>query len=317
MGPRVDGGRGWTTGKAGWDPPVTARDYDLSVVVPFVNQPTDLADCLEALDAARQGLELEALVVDRQGKATSVAGTEAPWVRVLQAPSSASIPEMRFLAFREASGAVVAVIEDHVIVPPHWARSMVAAIGSGRDAAGGGLRNLATSSLVDRAAFLSEYAPFLPPADDVRAPGNNIGYRRSVLARYLGVAAEGAWENRLHAALERDGVSLACLPELIAGHKLHQGFGAYTSQRYLFSRSWAGIRHRGAPLAQRMVTGLASLALPPVLLWRMASTVWRKSSHRRELPRSLPLMAWFATVWAVGEVVGCWFGPGDATRRVQ
>jgi len=296
---------------------VTRRDPDLSVVVPFVNQPADLADCLAALDAARQGLELEALVVDRQGKAASVAVSRAPWVRVLEAPSTASIPEMRFLAFREASGAVVAVIEDHVIVPPEWARSMLAAIQADRDVAGGGLRNLATSTLVDRAAFLSEYGPYLDPVDGVRPPGNNIGYRRSVLAGYLKVAAEGAWENRLHGALERDGISLACLPELVAGHKLHLSVGAYTSQRYLFSRSWAGIRHRGAPLAQRMVAGLASLALPPVLLWRMVSTVWRKSGHRRELPRSLPLMAWFATVWAVGEVVGCWFGPGDATRRVQ
>lgn len=296
---------------------MTARDPELSVVVPFVNQPTDLADCLAALAATRAGLELEALVVDRQGTAASAAGAGASWVRVLPVPAASSIPEMRFRAFREARGAIVAVIEDHVIVPKTWARAMIDAIGQGRDVVGGGLYNLATSTLVDRAAFLGEYAPFLPPADHAWPPGNNVGYRRSVLARYLEVAAEGGWENRLHGALERDGITPVCLAELAAGHKLHLSFRAYTSQRYLFSRSWAGIRHRGAPLAQRIAAGLASMALPPVLLWRMVWTVWRKSCHRRELPRSLPLLAWFATVGAVGEVAGCWFGPGDATRRVQ
>ncbi|MEZ4586480.1 MAG: glycosyltransferase [Gemmatimonadales bacterium] len=296
---------------------MTGRDPDLSVVVPFVNQPADLADCLAALDAARSELELEVLVVDRRGTAGAVVGAGAPWVRVLPASGADSIPEMRFRAFREARGAIVAVIEDHVIVPPTWARAMIDAIEEGRDVVGGGLYNLATSTLADRAAFLGEYAPFLPPADGVRPPGNNVGYRRAVLARYLEVAAEGGWENRLHGALERDGITPVCLAELAAGHKLHLSLWAYTSQRYLFSRSWAGIRHRGAPLAQRIAAGLASMALPPVLLWRMVSTVWRKSGHRRELPRSLPLLAWFATVGAVGEVAGCWFGPGDATRRVQ
>jgi hypothetical protein len=98
---------------------------------------------------------------------------------------------------------------------------------------------------------------------------------------------------------------------------MHYTIGFYTTQRYLFSRAWAGARHRGAPLAQRIATGAALCALPPVLFWRVVTTVWRHGRHRRELIRSLPLLVWFAAVWGAGEVAGAWFGPGDAPGRVR
>ena len=63
--------------------------------------------------------------------------------------------------------------------------------------------------------------------------------------------------------------------------------------------------------------GVGALALPPILLWRVGSTVWRKEEYRGKLLASLPLLAWFTVVWAVGEAIGSWFGPGDALTRVR
>lgn len=292
---------------------------ELAVVIPFVNAPSDLGPCLVALERARGARGVEALVVDRQGTARSVAEGFG-WVRVLPVSETAAIPEMRLVAFREATAPVVAVIEDHVVVPAGWVEAVLAAVAQGHPVVGGGVENLATDSLVDWAAFLCEYAPLLPPVPRgpvASLPGNNVAYERATLARYLEVAAQGGWEDRLHGAMARDGVALMSRPELTVGHRMHYTIGLYTAQRFLFSRSWTGLRRRGAPLAQRLAAGAASVALPPVLFWRVVSTVWRKGRHRRELLRSLPLLAWFAAVWAAGDVAGCWFGPGTATARVR
>ncbi|MBM4186946.1 MAG: glycosyltransferase [Gemmatimonadetes bacterium] len=291
---------------------------ELTIVVPYVNGPADLADCLAALAPEAAERPTEVLVVDRVGDAPTVAAGQ-PWVTVLDGRGQ-TIPEMRQTAFRAARGPTVAVIEDHVIVPRGWSAALLAARAAGERVIGGAVRNLATDNLVDWAAFLCEYAHLLPPlpAGPVAGlPGNNTGYDRDLLARYAEVLGQGAWEDRLHAAIRADGVGLISHPEIVVGHKMHYTAWLYTSQRYLYSRSYAGKRLAGAPLAKRVIMGLASFALPPVLFARIVSTVWRKGGHRPELVRSLPLLAWFTLAWAAGEVVGCWFGEGDAMRQVR
>jgi len=131
------------------------------------------------------------------------------------------------------------------------------------------------------------------------------------------VIAEGRWEDRLHQAMRDDGVLLYSRPEIVVGHKMHYTVSLYTSQRYLYSRAYAGSRFRGASLARRMATGLAAFALPPLIFRRVVATVWRKGRFRGELVRSLPLLGWFSLAWAAGEIVGYWFGPGDAFGRVR
>ena len=65
----------------------------------------------------------------------------APWARVLPVEPDTPIPEMRALAFREATGEGVAVIEDHVVVPPGWVRAMVDSLAEGHDVVGGSVEN--------------------------------------------------------------------------------------------------------------------------------------------------------------------------------
>jgi hypothetical protein len=224
------------------------------------------------------------------------------------------------MAFEAATGGAVAVIEDHVLVPPGWAKAMLAHLDRGEDVIGGAVENAATEKLVDWAAFLCEYSQLLPPlaagpVDGIT--GNNTVYRRAVLARYRGVWQAGRWENYLHDAMRRDGVVLHQHPEIVVGHKMHYTVGLYLSQRYIYARSYAGARVTGAPLWRRLAYGAAAFLLPPLLFRRVTGTVWAKRRHRRELLRSLPLLALFVTAWGAGEVIGYWFGPGDALSRVR
>lgn len=294
---------------------------ELSVVVPSVNGLGDLIGCLEALDRLRDSVRLEILVVDRIGGA--VAETVArrfPQVTLIPVPAATTIPQMRDTAFRLARGEAVAVIEDHVIVPPQWGTQLLGALREGHDVVGGPIENAATARLLDWATFLCEYSaclPPLPPGPAEWLPGNNVVYRRTLLDRYRSVIEEGGWENRLHDAIRADGIPLICRPDIVVGHKKHFGFGEYLSQRYLYARSYAGARVARASGGKRIAYGLAAFLLPPLLLLRTLQRVIAKRVPRGLVLKSLPLIGIFVLAWGWGEVVGYWFGAGGSLARVR
>jgi hypothetical protein len=227
---------------------------------------------------------------------------------------------MRALAFRHASGTAVAVIEDHVIVPAGWARQMLDEIGRGAQVVGGPIVNAATGTLLDRAAFFCEYSHCIPPLPEGPStwlPGNNVAYRRDVLERFRSATESGRWENYLHDRLREDGIELICRPEILVAHKKHYTFMEYLTQRWLYARSYAGARVAGAPLSRRFYYGLASVGLPPLLLFRIVSRLASKGCGARQVAPSLPLIFVFLMSWACGEFVGYWAGPGRALERVR
>jgi glycosyltransferase involved in cell wall biosynthesis len=292
---------------------------ELSVVVPAVNTLDDLIGCLTALEA-QSGVRLEILVVDRLGDAARTKLPDRfPSVRVIPVPRDSTIPRMREIAFEEVTADAVAVIEDHVIVPPGWARALLDARRETNAVVGGSIDNAPRSSFVDWAAFLCEYshclAP-LPAGPSDALPGNNVIYDRALLRRYRDTIAAGRWEDHLHDAMHRDGVPMVLRPEIGVGHKRHYTIGEYLSQRFLYARSYAGVRVKGMPLVKRLSFGAAAIALPPVLLYRTVSRVLAKRRYRTQLLLSLPLLALFIASWTAGEIVGYWFGPADSLRRV-
>lgn len=293
---------------------------ELAVVIPSVNGLADLTGCLEALAREADGVRLEILVVDRCGEPVRRAvRSRFPAVRLLDVGPTATIPQMRALAFEAATAPAVAVIEDHVIVPPGWARRLLDALGDGTHVVGGAVENAATGSVLDWAAFLCEYSHCLPPLPAGRVDwltGNNVVYPRELLGRYRAVIQRGAWENVLHDAIRDDGVPLVCHPDLVVGHKKHYTLGEYLSQRYLYARSYAGARVAGKPMSTRAVYGLAALGLPPLLYYRTVTRILQKGRHRAWLIKSLPLIAVFVMAWGWGEVVGAWRGPGDSLSKV-
>jgi len=292
----------------------------LTVVVPSVNGLGDLVGCLSALERQRTDLDLEVLVVDRCGESVRAeARRRFPSARILEAPPGTTIPDLRAMAFAAATGKSVAVIEDHVIVPDGWARALLDAQGDAEVVVGGAIENAAVDRLVDWAAFLCEYSHCLVPLPEGPTdwlPGNNVVYPRALLARYQSVLGGGQWENRLHDAMRRDGITLVCRPQIRVGHKKHYTVGEYLSQRYLYARSYAGARVADASLPTRLGYGVAALALPPLLMYRTVSRIVTKRRHRAELVRSLPLLCVFIVSWAVGEMVGYVAGPGDSLARV-
>lgn len=297
------------------------NDPELTIVIPSVNGLGDLVGCLEAVQRVGDSVRLEVIVVDRLGGDVAATVRERfPWVSLLPMPRDTTIPAMRHAAFQRAAGPAVAVIEDHVIVPANWGRRLLDALAQGHDVVGGPIENAATERLLDWSTFLCEYSaclPPLPPGPSAWLPGNNVVYRRELLQRFSDVTAEGRWENRLHDAMKAAGIVLECDPSIVVGHKKHFGFGEYVSQRYLYSRSYAGARMRGASRLRRLATGAAAIALPPLLLVRTLRAIVRKGVAPGLVAATLPLIAIYVTSWGIGEVVGYWFGAGNALSRVR
>ena len=292
---------------------------ELSVVVPAVNTLGDVVGCLTALDAQKDA-DVEVLVIDRLGDGVRAeVARRFPSARVIPVPRETTIPRMREIAFGEATGEAVAVIEDHVIVPTGWARALLDARRETGGVVGGSIDNAARSSVVDWAAFLCEYSHCitpLPAGPTSGLPGNNVIYDRALLQRYRDTIAAGKWENHLHDAMHRDGVPLVLRPDIGVGHKKHYTIEEYLSQRFLYARSYAGERVKGMPLSKRFAYGAAAFALPPLLMYRTVARVLAKRRYRMQLVLSIPLLVLFIASWTAGEIVGYWFGPGDSLSRV-
>jgi hypothetical protein len=299
---------------------ISTTSPELSVVIPSVNGYADLGGCLDALQAEGRHVRLELIVVERCGPAVRRLVRDAqPSVKLIEVDASVTIPQMRAIAFDAATAPAVAVIEDHVIVPPGWARQLLSALGTGGKAIGGSVENAATGTVLDWAAFLCEYSHCLRPMQAGAVDwltGNNVVYPKALLERYRAVVGEGRWENALHDAMRRDGIPLVCAPEIVIGHKKHYTFGEYLSQRYLYARSYAGARLEGAPAWRRAAYGGAAMLLPPLLFYRTVARIVSKGAHRDWLVKSLPLIAVFVLAWGWGEVVGYTAGAGDSLRKV-
>ena len=291
----------------------------LSVVVPSVSGDESILACLAALRAANACTPLQVIVADRCGPAhRRDIASGFPEIEVIEAGAATSIPELRSLAISRARAPAVAVIEDHVIVPRDWGRRMLAALADGADAVGGSVYNGATSTILDRSAFLCEYAPVirpLPSGPAARITGNNVVYRRAALERYREACA-GQWEDALHAAMRRDGRRIECRPEIAVEHRQRVRFADYVAQRFLYSRSYAGARAVASGPLQRLAMAVASLTLPPLLLVRIARHA-RRAQQTGDFIRGLPLLMVFTAVWAAGEAVGWLRGAGDALARVR
>lgn len=294
---------------------------ELSVIVPSVNSYDDLDGCLKALEE-QQKARVEIIVVDRLGEDVRYfIRREHSEVQVIPVAGDMTIPQMRAIGIRWANAGAVAVIEDHVIVPPGWARMMLDALGANGGAVGGTVDNAATDGWIDWSAFLCEYSSTLPPLPEGPSewlPGNNVVYRAELLRRHDAVLSEGKWENRLHDAIRATGEILTMRPEIVVGHKMHYSFRLYMSQRFLYSRSYAGARGQDMGHAKRLAMGAAALlALPPVMIVRIVRQVRSKKRYTSELVRALPLLVPFCLSWGVGEAMGYWFGPGNSMSRVR
>ena len=281
-------------------------------------------ETIEALDPAVSGERCEIVIADRlQDELSARIRRDFPQVRLIDCPPNMTLTEMRTLAFEASTAPIVAVTEDHCVPGPGWARTLTEAFEMGGPdlvAVGGSVVNGVTDTGLDWATYLCEYSFFSPPVAEGESailPGMNVAYRRSALESVPRERlVSGFWETTVHPLLLEKGGKFLSLNELVMFHKKRFSWGLFASQRFIYSRYFAGLRFGGAGLPKRAVASVASLALPPILLMRAVKAA-RAKGLSREMLRASPYLLALYCVWAVGESVGALKGPGDALAMIE
>jgi glycosyltransferase involved in cell wall biosynthesis len=295
----------------------------ISVVIASVNGAAHLDECLRALEGQTLKDHAEVIVADRCGAGIAETIRERNLnVKLLSFPQETAIPQLRALGMKHSQGAIIALTEDHCLAPPCWYERILRAHETRSGAIGGAVENdPSITRVVDWAVFFCEYGRYMNPVPDgevAELPGNNVSYRREFLTHISDLLESGwAWEGDLHARLRERGVKLYSDPSIIVYHKKEFGLGYFLSQRYHYSRSYAGMRTQGTPIPKKLIRAALCSVLPPVLTMRIAGWLVGKKRHASMLLRTLPLILLFTVVWAWGELIGHLFGSGDSLSRVD
>lgn len=277
--------------------------------------------CLDAL-AAQSGAALaEVVVADATSDAARAAlARRYPGVRVLAFPRRTSIPVLRTAAFDASRAPIVAVTEDHCVPDTRWLEEILRAHHSDAGVVGGPVENGCRDRTVDWAVYFCEYARNMSPVPDGESydiPGVNAGYKRELLERHRAIMEEGFWEGLVHPRLAAEGVRFVSSPRIVVVHKKRFGFFYFVSQRFHYSRYYAGTRVAGAPLAKRVLFAGATAILPELLAYRLTREVMRKGRNRGRYVAALPALLPFLVIWAIGEFAGYLLGPGDSLSRIE
>ena len=186
--------------------------------------------------------------------------------------------------------------------------------------AGGGVENDCTTRAVDWAVFFCEYHHLMSPVpagpSDL-VPGMNVAYDMDALAPVADAFADGLWENFLHERLRAAGYTTGLDPSMVVGHRKHFTVPMFLSERFHYSRSFAGMRVAGDPLRTRLRWAALSFGLPALLVTRLTRSVLRRRRHLGWYVRAFPLVVLFSVTWSLGELVGYLFGPGDSLLKVR
>jgi len=288
------------------------------VVIASVNGMPYLGRCLDAL--AERCPAAEVVVADWTDQATRGEVAERwPSAKLLSFDEPMAIPELRAAGVFAAEAPVVALIEDHCLVSPAWAERLASAHASGHGVVGGPIRNVATERIRDWAAFFCEYSAVMEPMPRGRVdglPGMNVSYDREALAAIDDLLRDGRWENWLHPRLQQRGFALWCEPEAVVEHDKDFDLAEFLSQRYHYSRSYAGMRNPELG-RRRPLYALATPLLVPLLYYRMARNVFSRGRARGKFLLATPLILLYVVVWAFGELVGYVFGGGRSLLRVR
>jgi glycosyltransferase involved in cell wall biosynthesis len=294
---------------------------ELSVVIASVKGDSYLYNCLESLSHQKCAVDAEVIVVDRSSNGTAAHIRERfPNVTVVKAPVGTGIPELRAMGIEKSHGKIVAISQDHCVMPDNWFDEILKAHKSSYAAIGGAVEIAGIWTLIEWASFLCEYSEAMLPlysGEVERVTGNNVAYKREALDRIDKSTLRGCWEYFVHDEMRRNGDRLLSLPSLVVSHRAKLGFMKFLTQRYYYSKSFAAMRRKRMKWHESILSAILTPALPPIILFRIARNVIRKKRFIRQLVLSSPYLVVFLLAYAAGESCGYLFGTGNSLSKVD
>jgi hypothetical protein len=296
-----------------------------SVVICARSGPGPVLSALESLTRLPQSTALEVLVANCCGEAAGKAiAHRYPGITIIALPSGTSIAQARHAATQQTTGDLVVVLQERYRVPADWLdRLRNAHAAQPADVVSGAVGPSLAMSAPAWAIFLAEYAHVAPPlpagwldrASACMIPGGNVSYKRAAFQKAS--MAGRLWELDFHAALYDGGARFYRDDALVAEFGYPHSAREYVAERFELSRQFAARRAAGKSLAVRVALAAACLALPLVVVARLAGAVWSKPVYRGRFLLALPWIAAFSVVQAGGEIAGCFTSNGVERQSVS
>jgi hypothetical protein len=295
----------------------------LSVIVTIASDTIDepsvehLRPCLESLAGQIDAPPMEVIVPHQPGfPAIRSLHTEFPAVRFLEigdlkrfsgrSGSREHHNELRARGVAAATGAIVALTEDHAIVAPEWCASIVDVHRSSGEqvAVVGGPIDNASSSLLSWAVYFREFGQFQSPIREVESFGPsdvNVSYKRCALENIREIWTDTFEERAVNDLLRRSGRQIRFSPRAAVYQKrINLRLSTALRERWIWGRSYGC--WRGLSGARRLAWAAVSPVLPIVLVARAAVTVARKKRNRFMFLKALPLLTLITAAWCGGEM---------------
>jgi hypothetical protein len=296
-----------------------------SVVICARSGPAPVLSALESLHRLPSSNSLEIVVANCCGQETAaqIAGC-FPRTTVLALSPDTSIADARHAATRETTGDLVAVLQERYRAPADWLdrlRQVHAA--EPADVVSGVIGPASAMTPAAWAIFLTEYAHVAPPlpsgaldrASACMIPGGNVSYKRAAFQKAS--MAGRLWELDFHAALYDSGARFHRDGAIVVEFGSPQSVREYAAERFQLSRQFAARRATGKSSLVRFALAAASLALPALVVGRVAGAVLRKRVYLWRFLLALPWITAFSMVQACGEAAGCLTTAGAQPQSVS
>ena len=295
---------------------------DLSVVVVVLTGRKDcISRCLSALTQQRDAPATEIIVpCDESIGDLPALKDEFPEVAFLSVEGKRTYAELRTIGVRASRGAIVALTEDHCTVAPDWSAQILFAHQAPHAAIGGAVEKTGRDTSLNWALYLADYLRYMNPLQEgpaVNLTDCNVTYKRPSLDAIEDTWTDEFHEPVVHAALQAQGSSLWLDPKIVVYQQRSVDLKAALRDRYAFGRLFASTRAAEFSRTQRLRYSLLSLALPAVLVGRVAAHVLRKRRCAAEFVRSLPYLMLVSTVWAGGEFLGYVTGRAEGSLTAE
>ncbi|MGR8980716.1 MAG: glycosyltransferase family 2 protein [Gammaproteobacteria bacterium] len=229
-----------------------------------------------------------------------------------------SIARANAAGIRRARAPIVALCEDHCFPEPEWAAALVQAHTGPWAAVGPVIRNANPESAVSWADYLIGYGPWADPAPSGEVsflPGHNSSYKRTALLAY-GERLEGLLESEtvLHLDMHSRGERLYLCAEARAAHVNFSKADSWLKVQIHNGRVFAATRAKDWSRARRWFYTAASPLIPPLRCWRAAKALMLPGRPRRELFRTLPMLAVGLILDGIGQMLGYCKGAGRSAE---
>jgi hypothetical protein len=302
-------------------PPGPPASPFLSVVVATREGWPAYRPMFEAHRTALDAVGGELIVVDGSGNPAPRADVLGPLTEWLEHPGE-SVLALRVHGYRTARGEIIAQSEDHVRVPPDWARAILRAHAEHPDAAaiGGTAENGSTRSAAEWAAFFVGHGRFAGPLG-IGVPAvvlglMNVSYKRWAITGIEPVDGLGVNEVAHQRALSRAGAQLLVDDRIRSTHIQAMTMGAASRLSFHAGRAMAATR-RSHMTAAEWARVLVTPVSPPALTARLGLLLFRRRSYRRQFAAVAPAVLWLFACRATGELVGYGAGPGGSPKHLH